>query len=152
MTGNQQTMAITVLEIAFDSEEYRQTVQLRDEVLRRPLGLTFSAEQLAAEGSDIHLAVMENESVIACAILTPMNEHRIKMRQVAVSPDKQGTGIGKRLVEYCEKAAIRRGFTEMFLHARAAVVPFYEKSGYCTVGEGFVEVGIPHRAMMKNIS
>lgn len=152
MTENQQTMAITVQEIAFNSEEYHRTVELRDEVLRRPLGLTFSPEQLAAEGSDMHLAAIENGAVIACAILTPLSEHRVKMRQVAVAPLHQGTGIGRRLVEYCETVARQRGFTEMFLHARATVVPFYEKSGYCTVGEEFVEVTIPHRVMMKNIS
>lgn len=145
-------MAFQIKEIEFASDEYRQTVKLRDEVLRRPLGLTFSAQQLAAEGNDIHLAVLENQAVIACAILTPVDEHRIKMRQVAVAPEMQGTGIGRSLVEFCEQAGKQRGFTEMYLHARAAVVPFYEKSGYCAIGEPFVEVGIPHRAMMKFIS
>ena len=35
----------------------------------------------------------------------------------------------------------------MVLHARQTAVPFYERLGYETYGEPFVEVTIPHIAM-----
>jgi predicted GNAT family N-acyltransferase len=145
-------MSLNFKEVSHNSAEYLLCVDLRNHVLRRPLGLTFSPEQLDAENSDIHLAVFEEDTLVGCAILTTSDVSRVKMRQVAVAPEKQGRGIGRDLVAYCELVGLQRGFMEMYLHARATVVPFYEKSGYCTVGEPFVEVGIPHRAMVKNIS
>lgn len=135
--------------IAHNSVEYLQTVALRDEVLRRPLGLHFAEEQLAEESADIHIAGYVSAELVACAILTPITLHKVKMRQVAVLPGIQGQGVGRKLVEFCEALAQQMGCTEIELHAREAVVSFYEKSGYSVTGEQFTEVSIPHLAMIK---
>ncbi len=71
------------------------------------------------------------------------------MRQVAVVTDLRGRGIGKALVEHAEALAQSLGYRRTILHARETAVPFYEKLGYAKVGEGFVEVTIPHWAMGK---
>jgi predicted GNAT family N-acyltransferase len=54
-------------------------------------------------------------------------------------------------VEASERVAIERGALRMTLHARQTAVPFYERLGYRVVGEPFIEVGIPHRAMEKSL-
>jgi predicted GNAT family N-acyltransferase len=72
-----------------------------------------------------------------------------KMRQVAVSPDRQGSGLGRELVLESEAWARRNGFAEIRLHARLNAVPFYERLGYHVEGDEFLEVGIPHFLMRK---
>lgn len=140
-----------IREIQYGSHEYRRAVQLRHEVLREPLGLTFSEEQLAGEVGDIHIAAFDGAELVGCAILTQYTYRKIKMRQVAILPQRQGQGIGRRLIDFSEQAARGHGFSEIMLHARESAVSFYEKLGYQIMGDMFIEVTLPHRAMIKAI-
>lgn len=143
-------MPFHILSIDFGTPEYDAAVRLRFEVLRRPLGLDFTPEQLAAEYDHHHLAAFDHRGeLIACLVLTPAGQEQVKMRQVAVSPDWQGRGVGRALVEASEALSREKGFARMILHARETAVPFYRKLQYETVGERFEEVNIPHFRMEK---
>ena len=141
---------IRIFQIEFGTPEYDETVRLRDDVLRKPLGLSFTAEQLAAEYNSLHLIATDAAGrLIACLILAPGSAAEIKMRQVAVHPDLQGRGVGTALVQAAEALASEAGFREMVLHARETAVAFYRKLGYLTEGDRFEEVRIPHFKMRK---
>ena len=135
--------------VAYGSDEYQATVDLRRRVLRSPLGLDFASEQLDAEIDDVHLAYLEGGRVLACLVLSQVDPGVLRMRQVAVEEALQRRGLGLALVEAAEIAAKEGGFSKMTLHAREAAIPFYLRLGYQIVGERFVEVGLPHRAMEK---
>lgn len=137
--------------VEYGSPEYDLTVELRREVLRRHLGLDFSPQQLAVEEGDVHLAHIEDESVLGCLILSKVDDRTLRMRQVAIHPDHQRRGLGLNLVEAAEVAAGEQGFRKIVLHARETAVPFYLRLGYRIEGESFEEVGLPHRAMTKSI-
>jgi predicted GNAT family N-acyltransferase len=144
---------MTILNIEFATPEYDETVQLRDKILRRPLGLAFSEEQLAEEYADFHLAAYTNDWILrGCLVLTPKDGKTLKMRQVAVDEAVQKTGIGQQLVAASEVLGRIRGFDIMELNARETAVPFYQKLNYSIVGERFEEVGIPHFKMTKKLN
>jgi GNAT superfamily N-acetyltransferase len=137
-------------EIKFGTAEYDETVELRMEVLRRPLGISFEPEVLAAEYSDHHLCAFdENNRIVGCLVMTPLENNEIQMRQFAVHFDYQRKGVGTELVKFAEEWSAERGFKKIILHARATAVPFYLKSNYLVTGEEFIEVSIPHRLMYK---
>ena len=139
-------------ELAFESPAYFESIKLRDRILRKPLGLQFKPEDLAREGSDYHLALMdENAKLIACLVLTPIDKERVRMRQVAVEESAQGRGIGRQLVEKAESFARKKGYREMSCHARSVVLPFYLKMNYKIVEGPFTEVGIEHYKMSKKL-
>jgi predicted GNAT family N-acyltransferase len=140
--------------IDFATPEYDEAVALRYEVLRRPLGLEFTPEQLAQEYDQIHLAAFNaGGKMIGYLNLTPLKEEgTVQMRQVAVAPEVQGQGVGGKMVLESEQIARGRGFTKMILHARDTAVPFYLKLGYTIEGEPFEEVTIPHRLMVKALA
>jgi predicted GNAT family N-acyltransferase len=139
--------------IKHNSKEYREAVALRSEILRKPLGLAFSEAELQAESESFHLALFIENKVVACLILKPLNEKRVKMRQVAVAEHFQNAGLGSFLVRFAEFFALALGFEQVELHARETAMKFYLKmQGYNTVGEGFEEVGIPHYKMEKTLS
>lgn len=135
------------------SPEYDRMVRLRTEVLRKPLGLVFTEEQLSSEYDSYHIGAFSVDEVAltGCMILTPMSNGDMKMRQVAVDPTLQGQGIGQRMVEFAEVFAARQGAHQIVLHARENAISFYEKLGYKIDKEPFTEVGIPHRFMSKNL-
>ena len=132
------------------SPAYALAVALRHEVLRIPLGLAFTVDQLASEADSHHLVALdEGGRILGCLMLTPRAGGEVQMRQVAVRPDLQGTGLGRALAEEAERQGRQLGFTRMMLHARDTAVGFYERLGYAPEGEPFVEVGIAHRQMAK---
>jgi len=141
--------------IEFGTVQYDETVSLRIEILRKPLNLVFTDEQLAMEIDQIHFACYELdengvEDLIACLILVPeKGANDIQMRQVAVALNKQHHGIGKKIVKFAENWALKAGYSKVFCHARDTAIPFYLKLGYQIIGDGFVEVGIPHVHMEK---
>jgi ribosomal protein S18 acetylase RimI-like enzyme len=138
-------------EVSFGSAAYDECVRLRNEILRAPLGLTFTTEDVEQDRKDFHLECRADGRLVGCLVLTPKTGGEIKMRQVAVASKLQGAGIGRRLVQFSEEFAIARGFTLMTMHARVTAVRFYEKLGYEVASEEFVEVTIPHRVMRKQL-
>jgi predicted GNAT family N-acyltransferase len=139
-------------EIGFGSEEYAQAFALRERLLRVPLGLSLRDEDLTREKDQLHFGLfLDGDGLIACAVVIPLSKKDAKIRQVAVSQDYQGHGVGRRLMEELESNLRAKGFTHLVLEARAVVVGFYEKLGYSALGDDFIEVTIPHRKMEKTI-
>lgn len=136
--------------VEFGGKLYRETIELRREVLRKPLGLDYTAEDLEAERDQIHLAYMRLGRLVGCLVLKiDRGSNLVQMRQVAVRATEQGLGHGTDMVlasidfiwSYLDLRA-------MMLHARMPVIPFYERLGFECVGEPYIEVGIEHRTMV----
>lgn len=136
--------------ISHGSLDYKKCVTLREEILRKPLGLAFTREELEKEKDYIHIAGYIGSDLCATSMLIP-EEKRLKMRQVAVSKDLQGNGIASAMLEFCDDYAAKNGFKEIYCHVRATAIPFYEKNDYVLEGNFFIETSIPHRKMNKVI-
>lgn len=139
-------------QLVHGSPEYRQMVQLRYEILRKPLGLSFSDEDLEKENQDILIGVFEEDEMQACCVLTRVDAKTVRLRQMAVHKKLQGKGIGATLLNFAENLARDHGFKKLSMHARKVVLGFYEKQGYKIVGDEFTEVTIPHYVMEKKLS
>ncbi len=137
-------------EIVFGTEEFRAECGLRNEVLREPLGLSLTDEELAGEADQLHFGLFEPDGgLVACAVAVRLSPTQARIRQMAVSPVHQRRGLGKRLMEELEAALRTRGFANLLLHARASAVGFYEKLGYAVTGDGFTDITITHFRMVK---
>ena len=106
---------------------------------------------LKKESTEIHVAAINDSEIIGILLLKPEENQKIKMRQVAVKPEWQGLGMGKKLVKFAEKVALKKGFFTIELNARNTAVYFYLSLDYNTIGNEFLEVGIPHIKMFKNL-
>ncbi|MFC4262509.1 GNAT family N-acetyltransferase [Ferruginibacter yonginensis] len=136
-------------QIDHGSNEYLQMVQLRDMVLRRPLGLTFNHDELMAEKDDILIVCKEDDDILGCCILTKIDESTVRLRQMAVPDKLHGKGIGAQIIHFAENIAKDKGFKTITMHARDAAIGFYEKFGYNIKGTQFIEVNLPHHIMEK---
>lgn len=145
------TVEITVRQIQYGTAEYEEEVRLRDEILRKPIGFTFTKEFLEMDRGDVHFAAFQASEMVGCLLLHPKSETELKMRQVAVATAGQGKGVGRKLVEASEVYARANGYELILLSARDTAVKFYLALGYEIVGDPFTEVGIPHRLMKKSL-
>ncbi len=131
------------------TREYQQMVNLRNEILRKPLGLYFTEEELEREKDDILMGAFEDDRLLGCCLLTPMDAGIVRLRQMAVPNGMQGKGVGRALMIFAENIARDLGYKKLCMHARKTAVGFYEKLGYSIAGEEFMEVTIPHFTMEK---
>ena len=126
-------------------------LKLRDDILRKPLGLTFSKEELEKEKNNLLMAAYEDDQMLGCCMLVEEDPQTVRLRQMAVLNDLQGKGIGKALMHFAENLARDRGYKKITMHARKNAIGFYEKMGYKQVGKEFQEITIPHYAMEKQL-
>ncbi|MEI7946914.1 MAG: GNAT family N-acetyltransferase [bacterium] len=144
---------MNVKEIRHGSAEYQQECALRQEVMRKPLGLNLYDEDLVAERGQIHFGLFdEKDQLLACVIAVPVTATEAKVRQMAVRPSLQGKGCGRLLLEAAEQVLVQQGFTDLFLNSRMTAIGFYERLGYVRSGPEFMEVGMPHVKMRKTFS
>ena len=141
---------MTLQEIEFGSPDYRKECELRNKVLRIPLGMSLFDEDLSRESLQMHFGMFDQDSkIVACVTAAPCSPTEAKIRQMAVDPAHQGKGHGRSIIIYAEDKLAQQGFTHLFLHSRMTAVGFYEKLGYARVGQEFTEVGLPHVKMEK---
>lgn len=140
---------IEVIQISPADKEYREAYILREELLRKPIGLSLDDEDLSDEVNDVILVAKERDTVVGCLILTPKPDNKLQLRQMAVNGKVQGKGVGRALVNAAEQKAVSLGYSTVMLHARVVAQGFYDKLGYTQVSEEFTEVGIPHVVMEK---
>jgi ribosomal protein S18 acetylase RimI-like enzyme len=142
-------MALKILD--HGTTEYYQMVKLRDDILRKPLGLGFTQEELEAEKDNMLIAAFEDDRILGCCMLVEEQPGTVRLRQMAVLNDLQGKGIGRALMNFAENIARDRGYKILRMHARANAIGFYEKVGYRVLGNQFIEVTIPHYVMEKQL-
>lgn len=147
---------VTYMWVEYQSPDYWKAVDLRNKILRRPLGLELKTEELANEGTDFHAIVKYQGKIIGSLTLTPQpktvnNGKTIRTRQVAIETTLQSKGIGRELMHFAEAFSKEKGFTTMTLHARVSAVDFYKKLGYVITSDLFHEVSIPHYIMEKKL-
>ena len=140
-------MALKIID--HGSREYQQMVKLRDDILRRPLGITFDPHELEEEKNNLMIGAFEDGNILGCAMLVEENREIVKLRQMAVLNALQGKGIGRALMQFAENLARDHGYRIITMHARKNAVGFYEKMGYKVKGSEFTEVSIPHYEMEK---
>lgn len=131
------------------TKEYQQMIRLRLDILRKPLGLNFQPEELEKEKDDVLIGAFEDDRILGCCLLTKVDDKTVRLRQMAVPNNLQGKGIGRALMIFAENIARDMGYSILSMHARKTAIGFYEKLGYRTTGNEFVEVTIAHFNMEK---
>ena len=124
---------------------------LRYNILRQPLGLSFSKEDIESEKDDLFCVYQENGEILGCCAMTRQNETILRLRQMAVDTKQQGKGVGAKILLFAEQTAISMRYHKITFHARACAEKFYTKYGYTPIGEQFIEVTIPHIEMEKKL-
>ena len=133
------------------SKEYQQMVNLRYNILRKPLGLNFSPEELEKEKNNVLIGAFEEDQLLGCCMLVRQDNKRVRLRQMAVPNNLQGKGIGHALMTFAENISRDLGYSKIMMHARKTAIGFYQKFGYKVTSGEFEEITIPHHEMEKDL-
>jgi GNAT superfamily N-acetyltransferase len=130
-------------------------IDLRHRVLRAGL----ARESAIFEGDDlpttVHIAALDGGRVIGCAtVLTNSfnGERACQLRGMAVEPDAQGRGVGRKLLEEVERIARERCVTLLWANCRLPAVPFYRRHGWVDASDEFeIPTAGPHIRMTRRV-
>lgn len=85
------------------------------------------------------------------AIGTARMQRNGTIGRMAVLKDWRGRGIGRALLQTLLDLALKQGLPRVTLSAQTHALGFYERAGFHVVGEPFIDAGIPHRKMVKEL-
>ncbi len=135
------------------TKAYEQSLNLRQQLLRVPLGMDLfdgTYDDLSEESRYYHFGAFDDDGKLVASVLgIPTSIQEVRVKQMAVSENRQKQGVGKRLFMVFEAYLLDLGFQSFVLHARRTVHGFYLNLGYEILGDEFQEIGIPHYKMSK---
>ncbi len=110
------------------------------------------------EGS-VHLGIRESGVLIACSTWLPrpwpldVDVPATQLRGMAVAKHLQSKGLGRILLQAGIDRAASTGSTYVWARARDNALYFYEKNGFATVGDQFIDeaTGLDHHLVMIKV-
>ena len=110
--------------------------------------------ELEVDGLDAdarHFAVKTDDRIIATCRVRRIGS-AAKIERVAVLKEFRRMGIGQTLMKYILQVLPRQGDIQLLkLSSQADAVQFYEKLGFRTRGNEYMDAGMPHYDMVKEI-
>jgi ribosomal protein S18 acetylase RimI-like enzyme len=95
----------------------------------------------------------EGAEIVAIIVLLPAPNYLL-LDNIAVSPTRQGSGLGRRLLAFAEDEALRRGYSEIRLYTHQTMIEnqrLYASIGYEETGRGS-EAGYDRVFMRKQLA
>lgn len=134
-----------------ESEVYEDALKIRKAVFIDEQGVS---EELELDGLDHrtthYVGYVEGEPVTTARIHESPG-HEYHLQRVATLKEHRGKGCGRELIVFIERSLRHKPGAKIWLSAQDTALPFYSKLGYATLGDGFMDAGMPHHSMEKNI-
>ncbi|WP_077623026.1 GNAT family N-acetyltransferase [Sediminibacillus massiliensis] len=102
------------------------------------------------EDESIHFVGYEDGGPVAASRLRFVDEYG-KLERICVLKDYRGRSLGSNIIQEMEAVIKSKGYQKAKLNAQTRAVKFYESLGYRTVSGEFMDAGIPHVTMTKNL-
>ena len=144
-------MTVTVRR-ARDAGEVAAAIDLRAAVFVDEQGVPLEEDLDGRDGEALHLvAVDPGGSVVGtCRLL--IDESVVRLGRMAVSLPARRNGVGLRLLERADTEARLAGGGSIVLAAQLAALSLYERAGYVARGDVFLDAGIEHVWMEKQVA
>lgn len=120
---------------------------LRHEVFVIGQDVPEELERDELDGVSDHAVAVVDDVVVGTGRLLPDGT----VGRMAVAASVRGSGVGAAVLALLEQRARERLLPAVELHAQVHATGFYEKAGYVALGEVYLEAGIEHLSMRKEL-
>ena len=134
-----------------DEAEVAAALALREEVFCGEQGVSLAEERDGRDEEALHLVVVDDGVVVGtCRLL--VEGTTVKLGRMAVSRTRRGLGLARALITEAEARARALGAERMELAAQLNAQALYDRAGYDSYGDVFLDAGIEHVMMGKALS
>ena len=107
----------------------------------------------------VHLGIRDSGVLIACSTWLPrpwpldVDVPATQLRGMAVAKHLQSKGLGRILLQAGIDRAVSMGSTYVWARARDNALYFYERNGFATIGDQFIDeaTGLGHHLVMIEV-
>jgi predicted GNAT family N-acyltransferase len=142
-------MALEIIPVAFGTADFEACFAIRLAVFVQEQKVPVEEERDEYDSTARHFLARENGVPLGTArVILKDDGATAKIGRVAVLAAGRGKGVGAALMRFIEAQA---GAKSCVLDAQIQALKFYQALGYEAYGEAFLDAGIPHRRMRKNL-
>lgn len=134
-----------------NSKIYQDALNIRHEVFVAEQKVPVNLEIDDLEDQTEHIVLYKDDEPIGTARIYDLGNAIYKVQRVATKKEVRGQGYGAALMKQIERKIKEIGGSQIILGGQNTALPFYEKLGYTIDGAEFMDAGIPHHNMIKNI-
>jgi predicted GNAT family N-acyltransferase len=121
---------------------------LREAVFVAEQGVPPEMERDEFDATSYHVVARDSEKqVIGTGRLLPDGH----IGRMAVVAHWRGCGVGRALMDALIDQARRLRYMQLKLNAQTSALGFYRQFAFCEIGPEFMEAGILHRAMVRDL-
>ncbi len=134
-----------------DPEELQACFALRREVFVEEQSVPVSREMDGEDAAARHFALKDDGAIIATCRVRRMGS-AAKIERMAVQKNSRRKGIGQELMKYVLQQLAGAGDIQLLkLSSLADAVPFYERLSFKKRGPEYMEAGMPHYDMTREL-
>jgi predicted GNAT family N-acyltransferase len=137
-----------------EENDFKKAFHIRKEVFVEEQGVPLEDEFDEFDnlnGQCEHVLVNYNGQSVGTGRLRIVEDFA-KLERICILKPYRKFGIGKIIIKALEEIAEKKGLTKTKLHGQTHAEGFYKKLGYQTSSNMFMEDGIPHILMVKDLS
>ncbi len=98
-----------------------------------------------------HFIIIYNDIKVGTLRCLNVGDNTVQLQRFCFLKDYRNLGLGKKTLTFIEDFYKNQGINSIIMDAKYQVSGFYEKCGYIKRSEIFVEAGIEHVKMSKNL-
>ncbi len=143
---------MTEVRPARSQDEVAAALALRHMVFVVEQDVPAALELDGRDGDAEHVVAVAGGRVVGtCRVLHDPERHTSKLGRMAVERPSRGQAIAAAMLEAAERLARAAGSRRMTLSAQLTAAGVYERAGYVARGDVYLEAGIEHRDMAKEL-
>ncbi|WP_421385409.1 GNAT family N-acetyltransferase [Bacillus salacetis] len=136
--------------LAQTDKELQDALHVRKEVFVGEQNVPMEEEIDEFENSSDHFVLYDGDEPVGAGRFR-VKEGQGKVERICVLSKVRGKGAGKMIMNYIEEHARSKGVPALILNAQTHAIPFYENLGYSITSDEFLDAGIPHKSMKKEL-
>ncbi|MGY4397175.1 putative N-acetyltransferase YhbS [Sphingomonas sp. UYAg733] len=129
----------TLIESAYRGERARAGWTHEADLLDSPRTSIANLASIIGDPDELLLVVLDGTTIVGCVQLTRTSPTMAYLGLLTVNPQRQSSGLGKRIIAAAEGEAMRHFGSEVMelsvVSLRPELIAYYERRGYVLTGE-----------------
>lgn len=142
----------TIVREAFDPPDREHCYAIRIEVFCGEQKVSREIEFDGLDDECRHYLALQDDAPVGTARTRPIGDGKIKFERIAVRAEHRRRNVGQVLMLQAMRDAVEDGAVTAVLNAQTSAGDFYEKLGFVRKGDIFMEAGIEHIHMVRDLS
>ena len=134
-----------------NDKELKEALYIRKKVFVEEQGISDTLDRDGNDSLAFHVLVTKEDHTIGTVRIRFLDNQQAKLERMAILKPSRRVGIGRGVISFLEKELKKRGVGRIVLHAQYPAIDFYKNCGFEETGLPFLEAGIRHNRMEKDI-